>query len=751
MVKRLTGSINRLLDNLEASSDVEWWKEAEIQDALVLLVEGEESYACTSDTLGITQEGDSKKLVFAVYRGEQQTFQDQVQEQVSQLAQDAETRVVHLTFFVRDMRERVSLEEMFSRKACREMAERARQAAGRKQSPRVVPPVCILMQKYPKQPVTLDGLSTFSRVCEPPVDGSIHLESRADAETGGDANSVEIQAMTFTASLYKLVQLYNLVGDQLFRNNVRFGIKEVMGVDRAIRQTLEDEPERFYFKNNGITILAGNTRPILTGSSEIVLGEIGPDTAPNFSVVNGAQTITAAAQHFFELEYRQTDRTKTEEERNSFKKMFEDSKAQAKVLVRIIQLSEGAAGEQLAREISIALNRQKPIRMEDIAATIPDVQKLGECAQGGAVEPFRLIRQGEDVKDIAHMRLIEFARARIACANSPGDARTKGERELLKTQLDQNDRYIFTRKDLVAPDWADAEGEQEIAIFRRDYGAVLFAHQVVQEYERRARDVKAGGQDYLNAVRNGRWYFAAALVQMLNGFRLQEGTEDKKRPDFTGFSFRLQDVREKIPQAMELFARLVGLCALDRWEVNSNLFKGDTLYHEILQGMKSGFPLDGDSLGASKDQLACQLMELFQVSRPEKPAFAPDNESQSAGSVPEGHVLLGTQLVRVSSDAHALEKVSEYILNHYPTSWATLYSVCSNWITFNEELARISLGYFRGAPRRIMVDGKYCWIGTSSNTKTKCRCMRQLCEVAEVPKGTIRWHKKGQPGITFDW
>ena len=104
--------------------------------------------------------------------------------------------------------------------------------------------------------------------------------------------------------------------------------------------------------------------------------------------------------------------------------------------------------------------------------------------------------------------MIEFVRARIACAGSPGPARNKGGDDLLKTRLDEG-RYCFVRDDIFADDWLGAEGDEETAVFGRDYGAVFFAHQAAQEYEKCARTIRIGEADYLGVVRNGKWYFTA--------------------------------------------------------------------------------------------------------------------------------------------------------------------------------------------------------------------------------------------------
>ena len=66
-------------------------------------------------------------------------------------------------------------------------------------------------------------------------------------------------------------------------------------------------------------------------------------------------------------------------------------------------------------------------------------------------------------------------------------------------------------------------------------------------------------------------------------------------------------------------------------------------------------------------------------------------------------------------------------------------------------VVRAGVGSFRGNPRRIQVDTEQYWVGTSINTESKCRNLRTLCSLANVPEGTIRWKKKGRPGYTFIW
>ena len=773
MRNRLTENINRLLENQEARGDAKWWEEPRAQECLQRMAAGNELFICTSDMLEITQEGDEKRLVFVRHWDLQKPRRDMLQEYVNCLVEDPKTNSIQMVFFVKDLHDRIALEETFDKKLCRDIAAVAKRTAGKKDTLYMIV-TCVLIQEYSKQPVKLTRLQPYELVSEPPIDGRINLEpgkTKEEKEAPEDQHC-NIQAVTFAADLYQLVELYNLVGEQLFRNNVRFGIEEKMGVDYSIQQTLREKPWQFYYKNNGITILADCSASVLACTDEIILGEIGPDRLPNFSVVNGAQTITAAAQYFFRLQHQQKDGKRSETERKELKNSFEESKKWAKVPVRVIQIPEGVEGERLVKEISVALNRQKPILMEDIAFTSPDVHKLSEYLwdRRNSGAPFQLIRRGEGVKDSRYITLIEFVRARIACAGSPGPARNKGGDDLLKTRLDEG-RYCFVRDDIFADDWLGAEGDEETAVFGRDYGAVFYAHLTAQEYEKCARTIQTGEVDYLGVVRNGKWYFTALLVQLLNGFRMQK---DGKTPDFSRFSGTVEEIQEKIPRAIDPFAHLTALCVSQGKEVNSNLFKGDELYEDIIRGMRDGFASARDGSGPQKRELFRQLTELFQAPPVEASVeelnggiinISKANGDQIDGSqiqvipkeleqliAPSGnYVVVDGVIHAVENDAEAFARIAEYILRHFPVPKAVIKENCRTWLTSDYMVVRAGVGSFRGNPRRIQVDTEHYWVGTSINTESKCRNLRTLCSLANVPEGTIRWKKKGRPGYTFIW
>ena len=142
-----------------------------------------------------------------------------------------------------------------------------------------------------------------------------------------------VEGRVYNAKLFDLVKLYDKLGDELFKDNVREKIENVLDVDTQIKKTLECEPENFWFYNNGITLLV--EAESIKQNREYQL-DINTSDNCDVSVINGAQTISVAAVYFWELVERLEDETLSENER----KELEERKKQvleAKVLLRVIK------------------------------------------------------------------------------------------------------------------------------------------------------------------------------------------------------------------------------------------------------------------------------------------------------------------------------------------------------------------------------------------------------------------------------
>lgn len=557
------------------------------------------------------------------------------------------------------------------------------------------------------------------------MDRSLNLETAPDPAPA-------VQTLVFTADLYQLAELYNTVGDQLFQNNVRFGINETLGVDQSIRQTLEREPGMFWYKNNGITLLILERQAFLRCASELRLGRLDPEQAPAFSVVNGAQTITTAARYFFKLEY-DIECCQDPGEKAKLEEKLKTAKEEAKVLVRVTQIGAGPGEEDTIREkandISVALNRQKPIRIEDIAFTSPAVHKLSEYLRAREGLP-RLVRRGEETGGGKELTLIEFVRARMACAGFPGAARSKSANELLRFKPGEDNQYTFSYPGLFADDWQEAEGEEEEdAIFNRDYRAVWFAHQTARDYDKHVKALKPEDPDVLAVINNGKWYFTALSVQMVNKCRMARGKDGGLRPDFTQFDSSGSGLEEDFPETVLAFAEMA-VSAIRKnniREINSNLFKNENLYEKLIEILKLSEKKNNEGRQSS-GQIQPLASELAREIR-----TAPVSD----------YVRLAGNIFPVSSDAQAVAHIAEYVLSTYNVPDDVLSSACGTWLSYDSSAVSSDSGYFRGAPRRIQAGSRFCWVGTSSNTAAKRRQIRSLCKLAPVKPGEVEWYKNG--------
>ncbi len=145
-----------------------------------------------------------------------------------------------------------------------------------------------------------------------------------------------------------LVQLHNDHNKALYQKNIRYFIGAGRrGVNQAIKDTLENAPENFLHLNNGITVVCTGIDPRRSqgGYKDYVV--------TGFSVVNGAQTISTAAQ---------------------FKQANQDADTSAaKVMLTVIVASEDGGYHKV---ITKARNLQNPITLSDFAALDDNQERL---------------------------------------------------------------------------------------------------------------------------------------------------------------------------------------------------------------------------------------------------------------------------------------------------------------------------------------------------------------------------------------
>lgn len=170
------------------------------------------------------------------------------------------------------MKKRIELENLYSANALKMMKKQIKSEASKREPENqnlknrkfTLFSNFVLIHEHSKWDIWLTDLHCLDMFQEPPLDRNITRDTTFKARD-------EIQAQVFTVDLFQLVQRYNLIGDMLFQNNVRFGIRENLGVEQSIRQTLQKEPQHFWFKNNGVTILIRNSPTSVRGAKSVFL------------------------------------------------------------------------------------------------------------------------------------------------------------------------------------------------------------------------------------------------------------------------------------------------------------------------------------------------------------------------------------------------------------------------------------------------------------------------------------------------
>lgn len=148
-------------------------------------------------------------------------------------------------------------------------------------------------------------------------------------------------------ALSDLVTLYSTHGVGLYEKNIRTFLGKNTNVNAAIQRTLAENPANFFYLNNGVTALAQKIK-----AKGLVLGRKRIDVN-GLSIVNGAQTITAAAQFL-------TDNS-------------EANIADARVAFTLIEVAEG---EDFGKAITQARNHQNQVSLADFAALDNEQERL---------------------------------------------------------------------------------------------------------------------------------------------------------------------------------------------------------------------------------------------------------------------------------------------------------------------------------------------------------------------------------------
>jgi hypothetical protein len=193
------------------------------------------------------------------------------------------------------------------------------------------------------------GADVIAQVKEDLAGPDIELDVRMDAWLRRDYPT-EAYHGTLRADL--VAAWYAEHGDRLFNSNVRKSLG-ITAVNRLIIDTLLTEPETFWLRNNGITILCADIgasfpgRRLPTEPIDLRLTRV--------SVINGAQTVSAIHHAFTEAP---------------------EQVSAADVSLRVIQI--GNATDGLATEITRSTNTQNHMERRDFIALDPTQVEIRE-------------------------------------------------------------------------------------------------------------------------------------------------------------------------------------------------------------------------------------------------------------------------------------------------------------------------------------------------------------------------------------
>ncbi len=169
----------------------------------------------------------------------------------------------------------------------------------------------------------------------------------------------------------------------LFGQNLRESLAKSKTYD-GMADTIRKEPEKFWFYNNGITIIADdyNTKYSKDEKVEQII-------LKNFSIINGAQTTSALGQFL-----RNAEMDNCEEDKEKLKKVF--------VLARILKVNDS----DFKSRIAIYNNTQNPITTRDMASNREEqLQLYHGLLDGVAPNIYVEIRRG--MKAPSNVRLFK--------------------------------------------------------------------------------------------------------------------------------------------------------------------------------------------------------------------------------------------------------------------------------------------------------------------------------------------------------
>ena len=185
----------------------------------------------------------------------------------------------------------------------------------------------------------------------------------------------------------------------LFGHNLRESLSNKSKTYEGMAKTIKNEPAKFWFYNNGITIIAEgyNINRDKDGNVEKLILD-------NFSIINGAQTTSALGEFL-----KQSDMNGLDNDKKQLENVY--------VLARILQVKD----ETFKSQIAIYNNTQNPITTRDMASNREEqLQLYNGLLKGIAPNIYMEIRRGmkapNNIKLYKHQHTSNIELAQLAYA-----------------------------------------------------------------------------------------------------------------------------------------------------------------------------------------------------------------------------------------------------------------------------------------------------------------------------------------------
>ena len=254
-----------------------------------------------------------------------------------------------------------------------------------------------------------EQLVSFDRLNQRKIHSSLALSVRSspiDLEIGlshwGRVNEPHV-AFFGMVTAEEIAQWWQNYGRRLFEKNIR----QVLGstdVNEEIKQSLANSPEKFWYFNNGITIVAERIEKSMVGGSN---RESGAFKLYGAQIVNGAQTVSTIGR---------------------FAEAGAGSLERAWINARLISLADTPEG--FGAQVTRANNRQNRIENRDFVSQDPEQLRLKTELSIEAVD-YNIVRS-ETFKATRKSFDLQEATNALACATGKPNMAVQAKREIGK-------------------------------------------------------------------------------------------------------------------------------------------------------------------------------------------------------------------------------------------------------------------------------------------------------------------------------